>query len=162
VTSNPGTPSTPSAQIATRISIESHPLSNGHVISVQLEPAELGKVQVQIDRLQNAPHVKITVQRPETMAALMHDSSQLQRALDQAGVASQGRSITLLLGSPNSGHQGGQMKGEAQTALDLGGERSNHRRSDAREEQSGSPAQPTAPMADLVPGMPVGSLDITT
>ena len=82
-------------------------------MTLRLEPAELGQVQIRIDRAPDAPaRVDITVERPETMTLLLRDQPQLQRALDVAGVPTDGRSLTLHLATPDSvapsaGTQGG-------------------------------------------------------
>ena len=82
-------------------------------MTLRLEPAELGQVQIRIDRAPDAPaRVDIAVDRPETMTLLLRDQPQLQRALDVAGVPTDGRSLTLHLASPESmapsaGTQGG-------------------------------------------------------
>ena len=68
---------------------------------MRLDPPELGHVQVRIDRPSAAPaRVEITVEKPETLALLLRDQPQLQRALDQAGVPAEGRSLTLHVASP--------------------------------------------------------------
>ena len=82
-------------------------------MTLRLEPAELGQVQIRIDRAPDAPaRVDITVERPETMTLLLRDQPQLQRALDVAGVPTDGRSLTLHLATPDlvapsAGTQGG-------------------------------------------------------
>ncbi|HEY8290243.1 MAG TPA: flagellar hook-length control protein FliK, partial [Acetobacteraceae bacterium] len=63
----------------------------GQRLVLHLQPAELGQVQVRIDRTDGAPaRVEITVQRPETAQMLLRDQSQLQHALDQAGIPQDG------------------------------------------------------------------------
>jgi hypothetical protein len=75
----------------------------GQRMTLRLEPAELGQVQIRIDRPQDAPaQVEITVQRPETLTLLLRDQPQLQRALDQAGVPADGRGVTLHIAAPES------------------------------------------------------------
>lgn len=69
---------------------------------MKLEPPELGQVQIRIDRpVDNTPaHIAITVERPETLQLLLRDQPQLQRALDQAGVPPEGRTISFHVASP--------------------------------------------------------------
>jgi hypothetical protein len=65
-------------------------------LTLRLEPPDLGHVEIRIDRPISAPaHVDITVERPETLTLLLRDQPQLQRALDQAGVPADGRSVTF-------------------------------------------------------------------
>jgi flagellar hook-length control protein FliK len=67
-------------------------------LTLRLEPADLGTVQIRIDRPAEAPaHVEISVSRPDTLALMLHDQTQLQHALDQAGVPAEGRSISFHL-----------------------------------------------------------------
>ena len=77
-------------------------------LTLQLQPRELGHVQIRIDQLDNgSAHIAIAVQRQETMTMLLRDQSQLHRALDQAGVAPQGRTVTIDVVQPASGGSSG-------------------------------------------------------
>ena len=77
-------------------------------MTLRLDPPELGQVQIRIDRPQDAPaRVDIAVERPDTMTLLLRDQGQLQRALDQAGVPAEGRSLTLHIAAPDSPTPGG-------------------------------------------------------
>ena len=70
-------------------------------VTMRLDPPELGRVQVRIDRPTDAPaRVEITVEKAETLTLLLRDQTQLQRALDQAGVPAEGRSVTFHVASP--------------------------------------------------------------
>jgi len=74
-------------------------------VSVQLNPEELGHVQVHIDRAPDgSAAVLVVVERPETLRLLIQDQAQLHRALDQAGLPQDGRSLNLSLGSPGNGN----------------------------------------------------------
>jgi hypothetical protein len=54
------------------------------------------------------------VQRPETLTLLLRDQPQLQRALDQAGVPADGRSLTMHVAAPeSSASTGGATSGAA-------------------------------------------------
>jgi flagellar hook-length control protein FliK len=76
-------------------------------ITVRLDPPELGRVQVRIDRPTDAPaRVEITVEKAETLTLLLRDQTQLQRALDQAGVPTEGRSVTFHIASPEPAPRG--------------------------------------------------------
>ncbi len=75
-----------------------------HHVSVQLNPGELGHVQIHIDRAPDgSAAVQVVVERPETLKLLIQDQAQLHRALDQAGLPQDGRSLNMSLGSPSSG-----------------------------------------------------------
>jgi flagellar hook-length control protein FliK len=73
-------------------------------MTIRLDPPELGHVQIRIDRPVEAPaHVEITVEKAETLNLLLRDQPQLQRALDQAGVPPDGRSVTIHIAAAEPG-----------------------------------------------------------
>ena len=77
----------PAAQVAPALCSLAQASDGSSRLTLRLDPAELGHVQIRIDRPQDAPaRVEITAERPETLALLQRDQPQLQRALDQAGV----------------------------------------------------------------------------
>jgi flagellar hook-length control protein FliK len=54
---------------------------------IRLDPAELGRIDVRIDVDRNGQVTShLTVDRPETLSMLRQDATQLQRALDNAGL----------------------------------------------------------------------------
>ena len=68
------------------VSIARDPAGARHM-TLQLQPDALGRLQIQVDQAPDAPtRVRISAERPETLALLQRDAPQLQRALDQAGV----------------------------------------------------------------------------
>jgi flagellar hook-length control protein FliK len=72
-------------------------------MTLRLDPAELGTVQVSIDRPADAPaHVEISASRPETLSLLLRDQAQLQHTLTQAGVPPEGRTISFHLSGQDS------------------------------------------------------------
>jgi hypothetical protein len=79
-------------------------------LTLRLDPPELGHVQIRIDRPPESPaHVDITVEKAETLTLLLRDQPQLQRALDQAGVPPDGRTVTFHVATAEPGprHEGG-------------------------------------------------------
>jgi flagellar hook-length control protein FliK len=65
-------------------------------VTVRLQPAELGQVQIRVDQsVAGAAHIAITADRPETLQLLQRDEPGLQQVLDQAGVASTGRTVSF-------------------------------------------------------------------
>jgi hypothetical protein len=84
------------SQVAPALVSLAHAPDGAQRLTLRLDPPELGQVQIRIDRPQDAPaRVEITVQKPETLTLLLRDQPQLQRALDQAGVPPDGRSVTF-------------------------------------------------------------------
>lgn len=55
-------------------------------ISLTLEPGELGRVEVAIERTGAEAHVSLRAERPETLALLLRDRAELERALADAGL----------------------------------------------------------------------------
>jgi flagellar hook-length control protein FliK len=71
-------------------------------VTVRLQPSELGQVQIRVDRTsEGMAHVSITADRPETLQMLQRDEPRLQQTLDQAGVASNGRTVTFQAAPPD-------------------------------------------------------------
>jgi len=67
-------------------------------LTIQLDPGELGRVQVHIERTPNGPaRVELVVERPDTLLMLLRDQPQLHRALDLAGVPAADRSLQFQL-----------------------------------------------------------------
>lgn len=70
-----------------------------HRMTLRLNPVGLGLVEIRIDRPADAPaQVRIMVERPETLTLLLRDQAQLERALDQAGLPPDGRSLSIQVG----------------------------------------------------------------
>jgi hypothetical protein len=75
-----------------------------HAVTVQLQPEELGRVEVHVGRgADGSAAVQVTADRPETLRMLVADQPALHHALDQAGVAPESRSLSFALSSPASG-----------------------------------------------------------
>ena len=99
---SPHATATPAEQIAPALVSLGHAPDGAQRLTMRLQPPELGQVQVRIDRptLDAPARVAITVERPETLTLLLRDQPQLQRALDQAGVPAEGRSVTFHVATP--------------------------------------------------------------
>jgi hypothetical protein len=96
-------------------------------LTLRLDPPELGHVQIRIDRPADAPaRVDITVERTETLTLLLRDQPQLQRALDQAGVPPDGRSVTFHVAATEAGarYDGGPGSGGTGTGSSATGDAS--------------------------------------
>ena len=94
----PAPVSTPAAQIAPPLISVAQSASGTHRLTIRLDPPELGTVQIRVERPADAPtQVEINVQRPETLSLLLRDQPHLQHALDQAGVPTEGRTLSFQL-----------------------------------------------------------------
>jgi hypothetical protein len=107
------------AQIAPTLVMLARTADGAQQMTVRLHPAELGMVQVRIERATSGlTQIDITADRPETLLALQRDQPSLHRTLDQAGVPSAGRTISFHAvppapasssgGNATSGQNGGQ------------------------------------------------------
>jgi hypothetical protein len=95
-------PASPVSQVAPTLVSLGHTPDGAQRLTMRLDPPELGHVQLRIDRPLDAPaRVEITVEKAETLTLLLRDQPQLQRALDQAGVPPEGRSVTFHVASPD-------------------------------------------------------------
>jgi hypothetical protein len=81
-------------------------------MTLRLSPAELGTVQVRIDRTVDGPaSVAITADRPDTLEMLRQDQPALQRMLDQAGVPTEGRTLSFHAAGVTAPFGGGSADG---------------------------------------------------
>jgi flagellar hook-length control protein FliK len=88
----------PANQIAPAVMTLATSTTGTQSLTLRLQPADLGTVQIRIDRPIEAPaHVDISVSRPETLTLLLRDQAQLQHTLDQAGVPAEGRTVSFHL-----------------------------------------------------------------
>ncbi|MBV8400071.1 MAG: flagellar hook-length control protein FliK [Acetobacteraceae bacterium] len=122
-------PPRPAAQIAPVVVSLAHTGNGTERLTLRLEPAELGQVHIQIESSQESPaKVEITVERPDTMTLLLRDQHDLHRALDQAGVPANGRTLSFQLASqdqqsPGNGH--GPSSGLSSSGAGTNGSSSN-------------------------------------
>ena len=116
----------PSQQVTPALVQLTH-TSNGGQLTLQLNPGELGRVHIQIDRAADgSANVQVTADRAETLQLLVADQAQLHHALDSAGLPHEGRTLNLSLAEPETdagqGFNGGGANGGNNSAA---GERSN-------------------------------------
>ena len=89
-------------------------------LTVQLDPAELGRVEVKLKMTKDAPvHATVTADRPQTLEILRNDKGALERALQSAGLSTNSGSLSFnLRGDGGAGQQTnfGQARNGARTA----------------------------------------------
>jgi flagellar hook-length control protein FliK len=80
------------------VEIASQALSGKHRFEIRLDPPELGRIDVrlEVDR-EGRVTSKLVVERPETLDMLRRDASQLERALQQAGLKTSDNSLEFSL-----------------------------------------------------------------
>jgi hypothetical protein len=109
----------PAAQAAPALLTLASSTTGSQHLTLRLEPAELGTVQIRIERPAESPvRVEISVARPETLTLMLRDQTQLQRALDQAGVPPEGRTLTFNLAGQDADSLSRQPGGFAQSGAD--------------------------------------------
>ncbi|WP_446694990.1 flagellar hook-length control protein FliK [Rhodopseudomonas telluris] len=78
---------------------------------IRLDPAELGRIDVRIDVDRHGQVTShLTVEKPETLAMLRQDQTQLQRALDNAGLKTGDSGLQFSLRDQSSSGQQGQQQ----------------------------------------------------
>ncbi|WP_169742745.1 flagellar hook-length control protein FliK [Muricoccus aerilatus] len=92
-------------------------------ISLSLDPVELGRVEVTVERVGEGARVQVAAERPETLALLARDGASLDRALGGAGIGGDGgRSISFsLLGGDAGGQGSAPGNGQSGTGWSEGG-----------------------------------------
>jgi len=74
-------------------------------IKVNLNPAELGSVDVELTLTRDAVKAVVKADSPETLALLQRDASQLTRALNEAGLKTNGNALEFSLNQDNADRQ---------------------------------------------------------
>jgi hypothetical protein len=111
-------------------------------VTVSLQPAELGLVRIRIDQTaEGAAHVNVTAERPETLELLQRDQPRLLQALDQAGVPSDGRSVSFQVAAPEQVGASASRPDSMATGSDDSGQRQS---GDARRENGDARQDPGA------------------
>ena len=115
-TTTSAAPPPPATQIANAflepvkvaLATPAHQNAGPQVLSIKLDPEELGKVEVRIERSSDGPaRIDIVAARPETLQRLVHDQPQLQQMLDQAGIPAAGRTVHFSLGTDTAANSSG-------------------------------------------------------
>jgi flagellar hook-length control protein FliK len=71
-------------------------------VTVTLEPVELGRVEISVRTEKDAhARVRVVAERAETLLLLLRDQASLERALAQAGVGAEGRTLSFDLAAGN-------------------------------------------------------------
>jgi len=111
-------PAAPAVQIGQAVAALHIRPDGGSRLTIRFDPAELGLVQIRIDRThEGAASISVAVERVETLRALQTDVTHLHLALDRAGVPEQQRSLTFHLASPQpDAGQGTAQHGAQQNA----------------------------------------------
>jgi hypothetical protein len=130
----------PADQVAPALVAMGHAPDGAQRLTMRLTPPELGQVQIRIDRSPDAAaRVDITVEKTETLTLLLRDQPQLQRALDQAGVPPEGRSVTFHVMAPEPASRAEVLSVPASSGATSNGLAGEYSQSASR--QGGHPAQ---------------------
>jgi hypothetical protein len=102
----------PSRQVAPFV--VSLALGRDSVLSVTLDPVELGRVEVAIERSNGEATISLRAERPETLALLQRDRGELERALADAGFGGEGgASLSFGLGGEGAERRERRQPGNA-------------------------------------------------
>jgi len=82
---------------------------------IRLDPAELGRIEVHLDLDRSKADATILVHRPETLALLVSDSRNLERALHDAGIDASNLSLNFALKGDGRQGDGGGASSRART-----------------------------------------------
>ena len=108
----PAAPPTPAAQVAQAIvepvkvvlTRQDNDPAVPHVTTIQITPAELGRVEVRIERpADGSAKIQLVAERADTLSRLVQDQSQLNQALDAAGLPQHSRTIEFSLAPATGG-----------------------------------------------------------
>jgi flagellar hook-length control protein FliK len=112
-------------------------------LTLTLDPAALGRVEVSIDRSRGDAMVRVTAERADTLALLQRDARELERALADAGIGEGGASLSFSLGDGGAARD--QAQREAQAQGQGHGQGPSAGRAPAAREAAGLPALPGIP-----------------
>ncbi len=92
----PAGPVLPAVQVAPAVMTLAKDVDGNQQMTVRLHPADLGTVQVRIERSSSgATQVEFTTDKADTLQALQRDQVALHRTLDDAGIPAAGRTISF-------------------------------------------------------------------
>lgn len=85
----------PLRQVAQLVMEVTFDMGKDQALSVMLDPASLGRVEISIERQGDTTQVRVLAERPETLLLFQRDARELDRMLDQAGIAGAGRALSF-------------------------------------------------------------------
>jgi len=88
--------------------------SNG--FNLTLDPVELGRVEIRVQREADGHSVRIMAERPETLALLQRDRNELDRSLADAGLRVTSAGLEFSLGNSEAGRDAPRDEGARQIA----------------------------------------------
>jgi flagellar hook-length control protein FliK len=120
---HPTSAAAPLQQLAPALLTLAKTADGNQQMTIRLHPAELGMVQVRIERALSGSTVEITAEKSDTLRALQQDQPQLHRMLNEAGIPAAGRTVTFHVAQPAQASAGssGSGQGSAQGGAQQGG-----------------------------------------
>ena len=111
--SQPVADATKIADLAAAIAVRAQ--TGAKSFEIRLDPAELGRVEVQLELGHGKADATVTAHRPETLALLVSDSRNLERALHDAGIDASNLSLNFALKGDGRQGDGGGASSRART-----------------------------------------------
>jgi flagellar hook-length control protein FliK len=161
---------TPAQQIGAGLQTLTRTVDGTRQTVLRLEPAELGKIQIAIAQPKDgAAAVVLTVERPETLLLVLRDQSGLHQALDRAGIAADGRTVSVELApvrtepQPAAAQAGHGQPDAFATNRDPGhgGRSARNQPGAAGDDNRTGPDTPGSPLSGAMPAWRRAGIDIT-
>ena len=101
-------PATPAQQLMpVLVTLAAGAAGSSGAVTVTLDPVELGRVEISVRTERDArARIQVTAERPETLLLLLRDQASLDRALAQAGIGAEGRTLSFDLAAGDGRGQG--------------------------------------------------------
>jgi len=94
----PAASPTPTTQVGAAFVVVARQPGEAQSLTLHLQPPDLGRVAIAIDQPKDSgAKISLTAEQPETLLMLMRDQPSLHKALDSAGIAAEGRTLSFHL-----------------------------------------------------------------
>ncbi|HEX2940493.1 MAG TPA: flagellar hook-length control protein FliK [Rhodopila sp.] len=111
----------PPDQVAMAIVSVTKSNSNNQQVMLHLHPADLGSVQIRIERSgPGLARIEVVAAKPDTLTMLQNSQAQLHQSLDLAGMPADGRTLTFHMAAPQADTQAGNGNTPTSGLLDGG------------------------------------------
>ncbi|HQT75433.1 MAG TPA: flagellar hook-length control protein FliK [Rhodopila sp.] len=114
-------PASPPDQVAMAVVSVATSAANNPQVTLHLHPADLGLVQIRIERSgPGLARIEVIAEKPDTLAMLQSSQAQLHQSLDLAGMPAAGRTLTFHIAAPAPESQAASTTAAPNTPLGTG------------------------------------------